>query len=408
MTLAAAPTSKLLDLEEGAAESSVAKILKRALRISASDIFFTSNEQHIAIQVRQWGLVCPLAIVSPEQGKRLISHIKAQAGMDLTNTRRPLDGRWMYTASDDDSVDLRINSIPTMHGEDLAIRLSRRAQLFDLEYLGLSQEQLHQLQAMLTSPGGLILFTGPTGSGKTASLYACLAALNDSHRKINTIEDPIEYVLDGIRQSQVNTQTELTFFELLRGVLRQSPDVIMIGEIRDAETAQIAVQAANSGHLVLASVHATSSPAAIQSMRAFKVPDTFLASCLRGVLSQRLLRTLCPECRISFDLPDDQTFGDIKPLLGENEGQKLYAAHGCEACSDAGYAGRTGIFELMSVTPELRQLISDGAAVADIRRTAVEQGMIEFRQAALLKVARGVSTTEEVFRIIPAESLLEK
>jgi type II secretory ATPase GspE/PulE/Tfp pilus assembly ATPase PilB-like protein len=410
MTLASAPvsTNKLLDLENGSAEASIAKLLNRAIAMPASDLFFISNEQHMAIQVRHWGIVRPLAIVSPEQGKRIISQIKARASMDLTSTRRPLDGRWIYTADEDHIVDLRINSIPTVYGEDLAIRLSsRNSQRFDLEYLGLSPEQLQQLQSMLLSPGGLLLFTGPTGSGKTATLYACLSALNDTQRKINTIEDPIEFVVDGIRQSQVNLQIDLGFSELLRGVLRQSPDVIMIGEIRDAETAQIAVHAANSGHLVLASIHAGSSPSAIQSMRAFGVPAAFLASSLRGVLSQRLLRTLCPSCKISFDLPDDQTFADIKPFLREGEGQKLHASRGCNECHGSGYAGRTGIFELMPVTPALRQLVSDGATTADIRDAALDQGMVEFRQSALLKVARGLTTTEEVFRVIPAESLLE-
>jgi type II secretory ATPase GspE/PulE/Tfp pilus assembly ATPase PilB-like protein len=410
MTLASAPltSNKLLDLENGSAEASIAKLLNRAIAMPASDLFFIANEQHLAIQVRHWGMVRPLAIVSPEQGKRLISHIKARASMDLTSTRRPLDGRWIYNADEDHAVDLRINSIPTVHGEDLAIRLSsRNSQRFDLEYLGLSCEQLEQLQSMLLSPGGLLLFTGPTGSGKTASLYACLSALNDTQRKINTIEDPIEFVVDGIRQSQVNPQIDLGFSELLRGVLRQSPDVIMIGEIRDAETAQIAVHAANSGHLVLASVHAASSPSAIQSMRAFGVPPAFLASSLRGVLSQRLLRTLCPVCKISFDLPDDQTFADIKPFLREGEGQKLHASRGCDECHGSGYGGRTGIFELMPVTLALRQLITDGASTADIRSAALDQGMVEFRQAALLKVARGLTTTEEVFRVIPAENLLE-
>ncbi|HEY1685454.1 MAG TPA: GspE/PulE family protein [Tepidisphaeraceae bacterium] len=410
MTLAAsAPTShKLLDLEKSTAEAGVAQLIERAIAMPASDLFFISNEQHTAVQVRHWGLVRPLAIVSPEQGKRLVSHIKASASMDLTNTRRPLDGRWIYAADTDNAADLRINSIPTVHGEDLAIRLSsRRSQLFDLEYLGLASDQLEQLQAMLQSPGGLLLITGPTGSGKTSTLYACLSYLNDSQRKINTIEDPIEFVIDGLRQSQINPQIDLTFSEMLRGVLRQSPDVIMIGEIRDAETAQIAVHAANSGHLVLASVHAANSPAAIQSMRSFGVPSAFLASSLRGVVSQRLLRTLCPNCKIAFDLPDQQTFADISPLLKEGEGQKLHAARGCEQCHGAGYAGRTGIFELMRVSPQLRQLVADGSTTEQIRRTALEQGMVEFRQSALLKVARGLTTTEEIFRVIPAESLLE-
>lgn len=406
MTLAEAPAYSLLDIENSSAENGVAELIERAMRMSASDLFFVANEQHTAIQMRQWGIMRNLAIVGVEQGKRLVSHVKASAGMDVTNTRRPLDGRWIYTEGEK-SVDLRINSIPTIHGEDLAIRLFERdSQLFDLEYLGMDPEQLEQLRSMLHSPGGMILFTGPTGSGKTATLYACLSALNDGQRKINTIEDPVEFIVDGIRQSQVNGNVDLTFSELLRSILRQSPDVIMIGEIRDEETAKIAVHAANSGHLVLASVHAGSSPAAIQSLRAFGISGHFLASCLCGVVSQRLPRTLCAKCKVAFELPDIQTFTEIKHLLKAGEGTEFYGARGCGECHGTGYSGRAGVFEVMSITPAIKQLITDGAGTGELRKKATAEGMAEFRQAALLKVARGITSVEEIFRVIPAENMV--
>ncbi len=406
--LAEPPSLKLIDVEKLNAETAVATIIDHAAMLPASDLFFVTNEQHTAVQVRHWGLIRTIAITSGEQGKRIISHIKARAGMDLTNTRKPLDGRWIYENEEDDTtVDLRINSIPTVQGEDLAIRLLvRGSQLFDLEFLGFGKDQLAGLRSMLANPGGLILITGPTGSGKSATLYACLTAINDGAKKINTIEDPVEFVVEGFRQSQVNSSINLNFSELLRSVLRQSPDVIMIGEIRDSETAQIAVHAANSGHLVLATVHAASSPSAIQSMTALGVHPHFLATCLRGVVSQRLVRTLCPKCKTSFDLPDVDTFSDVKHLLAPGEGDKLYASQGCPECFGTGYAGRTAIFEVMPVTRSIKHLISEGAPTSALRQKALQEGMAEFRQAALLKVARGQTSTEEVFRVIPADSLL--
>jgi type II secretory ATPase GspE/PulE/Tfp pilus assembly ATPase PilB-like protein len=260
---------------------------------------------------------------------------------------------------------------------------------------------------MISSPSGLILITGPTGSGKTATLYASLMRLNDGKRKINTIEDPIEYAIDGLRQSQVNPIISLTFAELLRAVLRQSPDVIMIGEVRDEETAKTAVHAANSGILVFATLHAPSSTQAVASMRALGAQPHFLANSLRGVVSQRLVRTLCPKCKVAFDLSDaPHTFDDVKPWLGPDEGKALYAAKGCEACSMSGYAGRSAIFEMLPVTRAIRNLIADGAPNREIRAKAIEEKMAEFRQTAMLKVARGETSMEEIFRVIPTEHLV--
>jgi type II secretory ATPase GspE/PulE/Tfp pilus assembly ATPase PilB-like protein len=272
----------------------------------------------------------------------------------------------------------------------------------------MTRDQLSDFSAMIESPGGLIVLTGPTGSGKTATLYSALMRLNNGRRKINTIEDPIEYAVDGLRQSQVTPAVGAGFAELLRGALRQSPDVVMIGEIRDEETARTAVHAANSGILVFATVHAPAASNAVQSLRSLGVHNHFLGASLRGVISQRLLRTLCPACKTTFDLTDaPHTFDVVRPMLGDNEGRTLYAARGCPACTGTGYAGRTGVFEVMPVSRAIRDLISDGAPVREIRSTAVREGMLEFRQAALLKVARGETSTEEMFRVIPSEVLVE-
>jgi type II secretory ATPase GspE/PulE/Tfp pilus assembly ATPase PilB-like protein len=354
-------------------------------------------------------MVYPIAVVPGETGKKFLSHVKALASMDVAEKRRPQDGRWIHKSEDGGNVDLRVNMIPTMYGEDLALRvLSRNMSLYKIDDLGLNRDQMNELVGMLDSPSGLILITGPTGSGKTATLYASLMRLNDGRRKINTIEDPIEYAIEGMRQSQVNTQIELTFATLLRSVLRQSPDVVMVGEIRDAETAETAVRAANSGHLVFATIHAPVAAGAVQSMRGLGVHPHFLSTSLIGVVSQRLVRTLCNQCKTSFDLGiAPHTFDEVRQYLGPDEGKVLYGPKGCPACQMMGYGGRTGVFEIMRVTRRIRDLIAENRPTKEIRDAALADKMLEFRQSALLKVARGITSIEEVFRVIPTEHLLE-
>ena len=398
----------LIDVAKLNPDAAVDRLIEHAAAMRASDLFFTSNEQHVAVLVRHLGIVHPIAIVPSELGKKAMSHIKALSGMDLTEKRRPADGRWIFERSNGDTVDLRINVIPTIYGEDFALRiLARGSNLFNLDRIGMTAAQERLYRTMTDAPSGLILITGPTGSGKTATLYASLIKLNDGTRKINTIEDPVEYSISGLRQSQVNPQIGLGFSELLRSVLRQSPDVIMVGEIRDAETAQTAVHAANSGMLVFATIHASAAAGAVQSMRSLGVQSHFLSTSLRGVVAQRLVRTFCPKCRTAFDLSDaPETFDDVRQHLGPDEGKVLYAPKGCEACDMEGYSGRTGVFEVMPITRNLRNLISDGNPARDIRAKAIEEGMLEFRQSALLKVAQGETSTEEVFRVIPSEHML--
>lgn len=305
-------------------------------------------------------------------------------------------------------IDLRISTLPTLHGEDCAVRLFVQSlALMQLENLGFIGTQLNDLRAMLNCPSGLILVTGPTGSGKTTTLYACLNYLNDGKRKINTIEDPIEHEIAGVRQSQVNTRIGLGFPDLLRGVLRQDPDVILLGEVRDAVTADTAVHAANSGHLVLATLYAPLAAGAVQSMQGWGVNLHFLGHTLLGVVAQRLVRKLCPHCRAPFPLPADapNPFEEVRAWLGPEEGRTLFAAHGCPACLTSGYSDRTGVFEILSMSPTVRRLILEGQSPPVLREQARQEGMIELRQAALLKVARGETTAEEVIRDVPSEYL---
>ena len=397
----------MLELDGFEAEKAAHTLVEHAAKLGASDIYIASDEAYIALHARVLGIVEPLGIVASELGRHMISHIKAMARLDLSEKRRPLDGRWVFAGEEED-IDLRISVIPTMYGEDIAIRLlARNSNLQSLETLGYTQEQLGHLNGMLEAPSGMILCTGPTGSGKTTSLYACLHRLNNGKRKINTIEDPIEYAITGVRHSEINPKIDLNFSDLLRAVLRQGPDVIMIGEIRDAETARVAVRAANSGHLVLATLHAPVAAAALQSMRAFDIHPHFLASALRGVISQRLVRRLNDKTKTSFDVSHaPHIFDEVRKWLKEGEGKTLYAARPDAEKGEPAYVGRTGIYEVMPVSHAIRKLIADGHPTHEINQKALEEGMIPLRQSALLKVALGETSTEEVFRVLPTEHMI--
>jgi general secretion pathway protein E len=388
-------------------DKAVARLIEHGADLFVSDLFFVTNENHVAVQVRHLGTVRLLSILTLDLGRRCLAHIKAVAGMDITERRRSLDGRWIYERPSGPALDLRINTIPTLYGEDFTLRLLvRDSYLLALDNLGLLRRNYNHLLGMLNNPSGLILVTGPTGAGKTTTLYACLSYLNNGTRKINTIEDPIEYAVEGIRQSQVNPNVELGFTELLRSVLRQAPDVIMIGEIRDPLTAETAVRAANSGHLVLATLHAPVAAGAVQSMLALDVHPHFLASSFLGAVAQRLIRTLCPACKQAYDLSAaPQTFDEVRRWLEPGEGQQLYGPKGCAECRRIGYTRRTGVFEVLPTSRALRQMILARQPTQVLHQKAVEEGMMEFRQSALLKVAQGQTSVEEVFRAIPPEYL---
>ncbi len=387
----------------------VGQLLDYGARLRISDLFLCAEERYTTVAARHLGLLQRISQVHPEVGKRCIAHIKGQAGMDITEKRRPQDGRWIFRHGDD-VIDLRINTLPTLYGEDCTIRLlDRTTRLLSLDRLGLIRRDYNHLMQMLSAPAGLILVTGPTGSGKTTTLYACLNHLNNGARKINTIEDPVEYALAGVRQTQVNPTIDLGFAEILRSVLRQAPDVIMVGEIRDVETATTAVRAANSGHLVLATMHAPISAAAVQTLLNMAVHPHHLAACLLGVIAQRLVRTLNPDTRVAYDMSAMMhMFDEVQRYLEPGQGQVIYGPGPQTDPRSLPYTGRTGVFEVMSISPKMRQLIASQQPAHEIRRQAHEEGMIGVRQAALLAVARGVTSVEEVFRVVPAEFLLDE
>jgi type II secretory ATPase GspE/PulE/Tfp pilus assembly ATPase PilB-like protein len=263
-----------------------------------------------------------------------------------------------------------------------------------------------RLTALLSSPSGLILVTGPTGTGKTTTLYACLQHLNNGERKINTLEDPVEYAVKGVRQSQVQPALGVDFPELLTNVLRQAPDVIMIGEIRDQATAMTAVRAANSGHLVLATLHAPVAAHAVQNMLNLGAHPYFLGNCLLGVVAQRLVRVLNPQSRVAYDISESPgTFADVQSLLAPGEGQNIYGPSPPSTDGIPPYIARTGLFEVLTMNKELRRLVTEARPAEEIEQQAIEQGMIEFRRAALLKVAQGVTSIEEMMRVVPSAYL---
>jgi type II secretory ATPase GspE/PulE/Tfp pilus assembly ATPase PilB-like protein len=367
----------------------IGRLLDRTATLGASDLFLSAEDGHWSVSVRHLGVVHHVYRLSAEAGRHCAAHLRAEAGMDIAEHRRPQDGRWIHRTPGGRVLDLRICSLPTLYGEDVSVRLlDRQTGLLRLDRIGLLPADRERVGRLLRSPGGLILVAGPTGSGKTTTLYACLQHLNDGRRRIHTIEDPVEYTVPGVHQSQVNPKQGVHFADLLRGIIRQGPDVIMVGEVRDPETAQTAVYAGNSGHLVLATLHASLAAGSVPSMLAFGVSPHFLATSLIGAISQRLVRTFCPDCRVAIDEAGDRA-----------------AAVGCPRCHHTGFAGRTAVFEVLEVTPTVRELIQARAPAQAIEEQAYRDGMAGFLRSAEELVARGLTDPAEVGRCIPPECL---
>lgn len=409
--MAANPTElpeELATINEKEPREALAIILKHVVQVNASDVFFHCNPNHYVVSIRRLGTVQQLVVLSGDAGIQAVNLIKSSAGMDLSERRQPQDGRWVHE-TEDVSVSCRVNSIGTIHGEDVVLRiLPTTGNDRKLEGLGFVGDQYAGLRSMLNSGSGLLLVTGPTGAGKSTTLYACLDYLNDGKRAINTLEDPIEHVVKGVRQSQIQPKIGLGFLELLRGVLRQSPDVIMIGEIRDEETARTAVRAANSGHLVLATLHSPLAAGAVQSMLAFGVNPYFLSNCLLGIVAQRLIRELSQQTRQMFDVSHSpETFNEVRSYLQAGEGNVIYGPDENDPDSLNGYVGQSGLFELLKIDRTMKELVASGAGASEIHEAAKAKGMLDFSQAALLKVAKGQTGVEEMSRVIPTLELAE-
>ncbi len=376
-------------------------ILLKAIRQGASDIHFEPYEDDYRVRVRIDGLLRIAARPPAGLAAKVCARLKVLARLDIAERRAPQDGRMRLRLPDRRKVDLRMNTLPTLYGEKAVVRiLDSGAALPSLDELGMTQRQQSHFLAALDRPQGMILVTGPTGSGKTVTLYSALERLNVRERNISAVEDPCEIQLAGINQVNVNRAAGLTFANALRAFLRQDPDVIMVGEIRDAETAAIAVRAAQTGHLVLSTLHTEDAPASLNRLRDLEVPP-YAAASVHLILAQRLARRLCPECRQEYS-PDvaalrRQGFGaDILPV-----GARLYRPAGrgaCRHCAD-GYRGRVGVFQVMPVSPALRQLILDGAPTAAIETQARSEKVSTLRASGLRKVRNGVTSLEEINRV---------
>jgi len=327
----------------------------------------------------------------------LVSRLKIMAGLDIAEKRLPQDGR-IAVKLGDRQVDVRVSTLPTGAGERVVLRLlDQEAARLDLTTLGMSDTTLRDVDRLIREPHGILLVTGPTGSGKTTTLYAALSRLPRDTTNMMTVEDPIEYALDGVAQTQVNARIELTFARALRSILRQDPDVIMIGEIRDLETAQIAVQASLTGHLVFATLHTNDAASAITRLADMGVEPYLLASSLLGVLAQRLVRTLCPACRAPARPTEGE--GRLLEAMGLPAAQAVFHANGCDACNGTGYNGRTGIYELLKIDDTLRRLIHDGAGELALRDAALRAGMQRLRADGARFIAEGRTSLAELARV---------
>ena len=394
------------DLPHMKPEQVVRSFLEYAANLHASDVFLLSEQRFLVFALRRLGIVERFGVVPHDVGRACINFVKNNAGLDISEHRHPMDGRWLDRFGSAE-LDLRINTMPTVFGEDVTLRLwDRRSKFLTLDRLGLFPADLEKVKTMLASPSGLLLATGPTESGKTTTLYSCLMHLNDGTCKINTLEDPVEYTIDGVRQSQVHSKIGLDFPELLRAVLRQAPDIVMIGEIRDSETAVTAVRAANAGHLVLATLHAPVAAGAVQGLLVYGAAPYFLSNCLLGVISQRLVRTLCPACRVRDTAVHEGFSLDlVRDLLPTGSEPTAYSAGQCEACRRKGFVARTALFEVMTMNHELRRKIAAASSIDEIQATAVRHDMVEFRRSALRAIAQGTTSVDEVLRNLPAEHL---
>lgn len=388
----------------------VTLLLGLALKIDASDLHVEAEEGKIVIRVRLDGILHDAADLSKELYKQLISRIKLIAGLKINVTDNPQDGRFTIKLSGG-NVDVRVSTIPTVWGESIVMRLldqSRKGLGFD--QLGLLGEPFEKLKYEITRPNGMIITTGPTGSGKTTTLYAVLTVLNQPDVKIITLEDPVEYKLVGINQSQIDHSKDYTFAKGLRSILRQDPDIVMVGEIRDLETADTAIQGALTGHLILSTIHTNSAAGAIPRFISMGVKQFLLAPALNAVMGQRLVRRICEKCKneVKLSEADQKRVQEIIARMPEKVKQetmkrelKFFVGKGCKECNSIGYKGQVGIYEILQITPEIQQMILSGQVTEyDMEAKAIENGMVTMVQDGVLKSLDGITSLEEVFRVI--------
>ncbi len=377
-------------------------LLTQAYRQRASDIHIEPFETEVIVRYRVDGILYEVQRPPHRAISNIVSRLKIMANLDIAEKRLPQDGRFSVRIAGKQG-DIRVSTLPTAFGERVVLRLlDKSSGVLGLGDIGVDAVMLPQIEKMIQKNHGIFLVTGPTGAGKTTTLYSAISAINSQEKNIITVEDPIEYQLPGVGQIQVNTKIDLTFAQGLRSILRQDPDVIMVGEIRDGETAKIAVQAALTGHLVFSTLHTNDSSGALARLVEMGVEPFLAASALVGVLAQRLVRTVCPHCRQSYQ-PDEQSLTELFEGTEVPKQATFYRGRGCSHCMQVGYLGRTGLYELLEVTDSIRHLITSNADAATIRQEAVKAGLRTLRQAGLVKVLSGQTTVEEILRVTQEE-----
>jgi len=371
-------------------------LITRAVESRASDIHIEPFEDEMKIRYRIDGVLDDVESTPKRLQAAIVSRIKIMARLNIAERRLPQDGRIRLRVGEKE-IAIRVSTIPIVNGESIVMRiLDKESIVIDLDRLGFSRAMLESLDRLITKPNGIILVTGPTGSGKTTTLYGALDKINSPHNKIITVEDPVEYQLKGVNQIQVKPRIGLDFNSTLRHIVRQDPDIIMIGEIRDLETAQIAIQSALTGHLVFSTLHTNDAPSAITRLLDMGVESFLLSSTVRGILAQRLVRMICPECRRQVGISDE-----VEELmaLGMRSGVPIYRGAGCEACAQTGFLGRSGLFELLLVDEDIRRLTLKGADEGEIKAQARRSGMRTLLEDGIEKIRMGITTLDEVFRV---------
>jgi len=380
-------------------------IISQAIERRASDIHFEPFEDHFRVRYRIDGVLHDVESPPKRLQAAIISRIKIMAKLNIAERRLPQDGRIMLRVKGKE-IDFRVSSVPTIHGESTVLRiLDKSSMVMDSEQLGFSEDTRKRFEELIHNPHGIILVTGPTGSGKTTTLYCALQKINSPEKKIITVEDPVEYQLPGVNQIQVKPAIGLTFANALRSIVRQDPDVILIGEIRDPETAEIAIHSALTGHLVLSTLHTNDAPSAVTRLIDMGMADYLLSSTIIGILAQRLVRISCSSCRVPHS-PDPALLKEMKEERFSTQEWKIHEVKGCEQCSFSGYWGRTGIFEFLKVTEEIQRLILEKKDANAIKEAARLQGMRTLREDGWLKVRQGITTIAEVLRVTQEEEII--
>ncbi len=401
LSLQAEQTGSTEGEEEEEGESPVVKlvdqILLKGVKIGCTDIHLEPDTNTIRTRYRIDGILQQGPSLPKSLQSSLIARIKIMSNLNIAESRLPQDGRFRFHIGKR-QIDLRVSSFPTVHGENIVMRLLDKAKvILGLDKLGFTPKNLEHFKRMISRPSGIILVTGPTGSGKTTTLYAALTYLNNSERKIVTLEDPVEYEIPLIRQGQINVRAGFTYSAGMRSILRQDPDIILVGEIRDVETAEIAIQAAMTGHLVFSTLHTNDAASAFPRLIDMGIESFLVSSSVIGVVAQRLIRKICPDCKTKYT-PTEEEWGKLGLKEGDRK-YKFYQGKGCNTCSETGYSGRCAIYEVLSISPRIEKLILERADEPEIQAVAIEEGMMTLFHDALIKAVNGQTSIAEVLRV---------